>query len=102
MTLTVLAPYRSLSIGSHLIEYLVSTAALSPLVDAQEVYAHVWVANKDAMRFYKSRGFDTEMGELVENYYRRLRSATAKVVKRSVLRVRSLVSQAPEREQGNG
>ncbi|KAF3911221.1 hypothetical protein ABW20_dc0104149 [Dactylellina cionopaga] len=84
MTLAVLSPYRSLSIGSHLLDYIVSTAAKDPSIDADEAYAHVWVANDGALDFYRKQGFDVDGGALVRDYYRRLDPRDAKVVLRKI------------------
>ena len=45
------------------------------------VYAHVWEANTDALEWYVKRGFEVEKG-VVEGYYRKLRPAGARVVRR--------------------
>ncbi|KAF3918100.1 hypothetical protein ABW21_db0208058 [Orbilia brochopaga] len=84
MTLAVLAPYRSLSIGSHLVDYTLSTAAKDPLIDADEAYAHVWIANEGAFEFYRKLGFDVSTGAVVRDYYRRLDPRDAKVVSRKI------------------
>ena len=80
MTLAVLSPYRRMAVGTQLMKYILETAARHPLVNAQEAYAHVWVANEDALGFYKSLGFDTENGEVVDSYYRRLKPNQARIV----------------------
>ncbi|KAF3942384.1 hypothetical protein ABW19_dt0205760 [Dactylella cylindrospora] len=84
MTLAVLSPYRSLSIGTHLLDYIMSTAAKNPLINADEAYAHVWVANDGALEFYRKQGFDVTSGAVVHNYYRRLEPHDAKIVFRKV------------------
>ncbi|KAK6350350.1 hypothetical protein TWF696_006582 [Orbilia brochopaga] len=84
MTLAVLAPYRSLSIGSHLVNYILATAAKDPSIDADEAYAHVWVANEGAFEFYRKLGFDVSNGAVVRDYYRRLDPRDAKVVSRRI------------------
>ncbi|KAK6533263.1 hypothetical protein TWF694_002216 [Orbilia ellipsospora] len=84
MTLAVLSPYRSLSIGSHLLDYIVSTAARDPSIDADEAYAHVWVANDGALEFYRKQGFDTNSGAVVSDYYRRLEPRDARIVFRKI------------------
>ena len=49
----------------------------------KEVYAHVWEANEEAIKWYIKRGFD--VGEdVVEGYYRKLRPSGARVVRRRV------------------
>ncbi|KAF3905169.1 hypothetical protein AA313_de0202799 [Arthrobotrys entomopaga] len=84
MTLAVLSPYRSLSIGSHLLDYVVSTAAKDPSINADEAYAHVWVANDGALDFYRKQGFDTDSGAVVPGYYRRLEPRDARIVFRKI------------------
>lgn len=69
MTLGVLAPYRGGGIGSALLRRaLAACAEVAP--EAAEAYLHVQQGNDDALRFYARHGF--EVGETVENYYRRI------------------------------
>ncbi len=69
MTLCVLAPYRGGGIGSALLRRaLAACAEVAP--EAAEAYLHVQQGNDDALRFYARHGF--EVGETVENYYRRI------------------------------
>ncbi|EPS40529.1 hypothetical protein H072_5612 [Dactylellina haptotyla CBS 200.50] len=84
MTLAVLSPYRSLSIGSHLLDYIISIAAKDPSIDADEAYAHVWVANDGALDFYRKQGFDVNSGTVVQDYYRRLEPRDARIVFRKI------------------
>ncbi|KAK6526676.1 hypothetical protein TWF281_009879 [Arthrobotrys megalospora] len=84
MTLAVLSPYRSLSIGSHLLDYILSTAAKEPTIDADLAYAHVWVANDGALEFYRKQGFEVDSGPIVRDYYRRLEPRDARLVFRRI------------------
>ena len=85
-TLAVLSPYRSLGIATALLDAIVSTALThcpAHNINVKEVYAHVWEANEEAIRWYIKRGFD--VGEdVVEGYYRKLRPSGARVVRRRV------------------
>ncbi|KAK6333578.1 hypothetical protein TWF718_011386 [Orbilia javanica] len=89
MTLAVLSPYRSLSIGSHLLDYILSTAAKEPTIEADLAYAHVWVSNDGALEFYRKQGFEVDSGPIVRNYYRRLEPRDARLVFRGITCTRS-------------
>lgn len=93
MTLCTLSPYRHLGVGTQLI-----TSVLSAAVElgCSEVYAHVWEANTDALDWYRKRGFDVDSGEVVQGYYRKLRPAGARVVRRRVGIVDALVTAGRE------
>ncbi|KAK6348763.1 hypothetical protein TWF730_009534 [Orbilia blumenaviensis] len=84
MTLAVLSPYRSLSIGSHLLDYILSVAAKEPTIDADLAYAHVWVSNDGALEFYRKQGFEVDSGPVVRDYYRRLEPRDARLVSRRI------------------
>lgn len=81
MTLCTLSPYRHLGVGTQLITSILSAAVE---LGCTEVYAHVWEANTDALDWYRRRGFDVDGGEVVQGYYRKLKPAGAKVVRRRV------------------
>ncbi|KAK6508074.1 hypothetical protein TWF506_010180 [Arthrobotrys conoides] len=89
MTLAVLSPYRSLSIGSHLLDYILSIASKEPTIDADLAYAHVWVSNDGALEFYRKQGFEVDSGPIVRNYYRRLDPRDARLVFRRLMCTRS-------------
>lgn len=80
-TIGVLSPYRTLGIATALLEEVVEVAIREFGITA--VYAHVWEANTEALEWYVRRGFSVEKA-LVEGYYRRLRPAGARVVRRLV------------------
>lgn len=69
MTLGVLAPYRSRGIGSALLRRAMAAVADDDMV--VDAYLHVHVENEEAVVFYKRAGF--HVGELVENYYKKLK-----------------------------
>lgn len=69
-----------MGIGTALLEAVVRVAVRRYGVVA--VYAHVWEANAEALEWYRKRGF--EVGELEVGYYRRLKPAGARVVRRRV------------------
>ncbi|KAI9767081.1 MAG: hypothetical protein M1835_007086 [Candelina submexicana] len=79
-TLTLLAPYRGLGIGTALLDTIVQEAVTQH--GATSLYAHVWEKNEEALEWYTKRGF--EVGDAVEGYYRRLKPGGAKVVRRRV------------------
>ena len=65
------------------------------------VYAHVWESNTDALEWYVKRGFEVEKG-VVEGYYRKLRPAGARIVRRrlGVVDYLELKEGVGEREDG--
>ncbi|KAI8847962.1 acyl-CoA N-acyltransferase [Chytridium lagenaria] len=65
MTLGVLAPYRRLQIGTLLVESVISRCQADPYID--HFILHVQTTNREAIRFYKARGFRVE--ERVDGYY---------------------------------
>lgn len=79
-TLATLAPYRSLGVATALLDGAIATA-IRKYQHVTSVYAHVWEANTDALEWYVKRGFEVEKG-VVEGYYRKLRPAGARVVRR--------------------
>lgn len=85
-TLAVLSPYRSLGVATALLDAIVSTALIHyprQNIKIEEVYAHVWEANEEALEWYMKRGFEVG-GEVVVGYYRKLRPSGARVVRRRV------------------
>ncbi|KAL9086799.1 MAG: hypothetical protein Q9165_006946 [Trypethelium subeluteriae] len=77
-TLSVLAPYRRHGIASHLLKTLLVRAVADHGIE--EVQAHVWEANEDALEWYEGRGFVRV--EFEDGYYPRLRPTGAwRVVK---------------------
>lgn len=68
MTMGVLAPYRSMGVGSRLLERTLSMAAED--ANITEALLHVQANNKDAIRFYERFGFVVK--QTVKDYYKRL------------------------------
>lgn len=77
MTLCTLSPFRRLGVATALLQHLLDTAKAW---GADEVYAHVWESNYEALEWYKRRGFVVEDG-VFENYYRKLRPSGARIVR---------------------
>uniref|UniRef100_I1NPJ9 N-acetyltransferase domain-containing protein n=1 Tax=Oryza glaberrima TaxID=4538 RepID=I1NPJ9_ORYGL len=67
MTLGVLAPYRSLGIGSKLLNHVID---LCEKQNIPEIYLHVQTNNDDAIAFYKKFGF--EITKTIEKYYKNI------------------------------
>lgn len=85
-TLAVLSPYRSLGVATALLDAIVSIALIHypcQNIKVEEIYAHVWEANEEALEWYMKRGFEVG-GEVVVGYYRKLRPSGARVVRRRV------------------
>ncbi|KAK4695875.1 hypothetical protein P7C71_g1961, partial [Lecanoromycetidae sp. Uapishka_2] len=81
-TLATLAPYRSFGIASALLDITIRTS-ITHYEDVEEVYAHVWEANEEALEWYAKRGFVVEE-QVVEEYYRKLSPSGARLVRRRV------------------
>ena len=77
MTICVLSPFRRLGVASALLEDVLQTAEAWGV---DEVFAHVWQENEDALGWYRKRGFMVDEG-IVEGYYRKLRPNGARVVR---------------------
>ncbi|MCJ1336614.1 hypothetical protein MMC09_001892 [Bachmanniomyces sp. S44760] len=85
-TLAVLSPYRSRGIARDLLDSVISSAlSTSKETDwkVTEVYAHVWEANEEALRWYGKRGFKISE-DIEKEYYRRLKPSGARVVRRKI------------------
>ncbi|KAF2237924.1 hypothetical protein EV356DRAFT_529829 [Viridothelium virens] len=72
-TLAVLAPYRRHNIATHLLLTLLVRAVAD--YGIEEVQAHVWEANEEALAWYEARGFVRV--EFEDQYYRRLQPGGA-------------------------
>jgi len=77
MTICVLSPFRRLGVASALLEDVLHTAETWGV---DEVFAHVWQENGDALEWYRKRGFTVDEG-IVGGYYRKLRPDGARVVR---------------------
>lgn len=76
MTMGILAPYRSLGLGSFAIKSLLETASTSTAKPRlSSLYLHVQISNSDAKRFYERNGF-MEVG-VVEDYYKKIEPKAA-------------------------
>ena len=69
MTLGVLAPYRNRGVGRELLEGVLEHVD-TQMSSVSSIYLHVWVKNKEAMRFYEK--FDFVEKETVQGYYKRV------------------------------
>ncbi|KAF2689613.1 carbohydrate-binding module family 1 protein [Lentithecium fluviatile CBS 122367] len=76
-TISLLAPYRSHGIATHLLQRVVAKASEEHGVKC--VTAHVWEANEEGLEWYKKRGFEIIGKE--DAYYRKLKPSGA-VLKR--------------------
>lgn len=81
-TIAVLSPFRQLGLATHLLNSIISTI-IEHHHGVSSIYAHVWEANTEALEWYERRGFAVEEG-VVQDYYRRLKPAGAKVVRRRI------------------
>ena len=80
-TIGTLAPFRDLSLASHLLEETLRVA--QEQYGLKAVYAHVWEENGEALDWYYKRGFKIVQKE--EKYYKRLAPHTAAwLIKRDI------------------
>ncbi|TFK54234.1 acyl-CoA N-acyltransferase [Heliocybe sulcata] len=82
MTMGVLAPYRSLGLGSKGLQAILSAAAASSKPKISHVYLHVQVSNTAAKRFYERHGF-TEV-RVQENYYKKITPRDAWILEKAI------------------
>jgi len=79
-TIALLSPFRKLGIATCLLDSIIAS-----IVEHHDrttaIYAHVWEANFEALEWYERRGFAAE-GDIVKDYYRRLKPSGARVVRR--------------------
>ncbi|KAG8834687.1 hypothetical protein FRC17_007772 [Serendipita sp. 399] len=76
MTMGVLAPYRSLGLGTYAIKHLIDAASAStnkPYI--KSLYLHVQVSNDSAKKFYERNGFKET--KVVEDYYKKIEPKAA-------------------------
>jgi ribosomal protein S18 acetylase RimI-like enzyme len=78
--LGVLAPHRRQGIAAHLLDAVLDSALANYNVGS--IYAHVWEENQDGLEWYKKQGF--EVGELIQDYYRKLRPKGARIVRKKL------------------
>lgn len=84
-SLVLLSPYRRLGLAAAMLDAAVNAAASLPAhLDIGFVYAHVWTANEEALRWYLARGFVPDP-EPVRGYYFRLKPDTAWIVRRKLV-----------------
>ena len=81
MTLGVLAPYRDLGVGTHLLEHSLRVAMEDPNIE--EAYLHVQTSNDGAIRFYDKHGF--AITEMIPNYYKRIDPPDCYILHRSLV-----------------
>jgi ribosomal protein S18 acetylase RimI-like enzyme len=77
-TISLLAPYRSHGIATHLLRRIIVKASRDHGVKC--VTAHVWEANEDGLEWYKKRGFEIIGKE--DAYYRKLKPSGAVLVRK--------------------
>lgn len=77
-TISLLAPYRSHGIATHLLQQIAAKAV--ELHGIRCVTAHVWEANEDGLEWYKKRGFEIIGKE--DAYYHKLKPQGAILVRK--------------------
>ncbi|KAI0254001.1 acyl-CoA N-acyltransferase [Lactifluus subvellereus] len=82
LTMGVLAPYRSLGIGSYSLDMVLRAAAAHTKPQISRIYLHVQVSNDSAKHFYEQHGFK-ESG-IDEDYYKKIKPSGAWVLEREV------------------
>ncbi|KAH9986543.1 acyl-CoA N-acyltransferase [Russula compacta] len=82
LTMGVLAPYRSLGIGSYSLDDILRAAAAHTKPKICRIYLHVQVSNHGAKQFYERHGF-RESG-IDEGYYKKITPSGAWVLERDI------------------
>lgn len=77
-TISLLAPYRSHGIATHLLQRIAAKA--SELHGVRCITAHVWEVNEDGLEWYKKRGFEIIGRE--DAYYNKLKPSGAILVRK--------------------
>ncbi|KAF9482134.1 N-acetyltransferase NAT13 [Pholiota conissans] len=70
MTMGILAPYRSRTLGSQTLDLVLAAAAAHKKPKIDKIYLHVQVSNDDAKKFYERHGF-TEV-KIHKDYYKKI------------------------------
>jgi len=76
-----LQPYRSLGIGSHILNFILKAAASHIKPKINRIYLHVQVSNEAAKLFYERHGFK-ENG-IDERYYQKIRPSGAWILEKT-------------------
>jgi ribosomal protein S18 acetylase RimI-like enzyme len=79
-TISLLSPYRSHGIATHLLQRIAVKASEEHGV--KYITAHVWEANEDGLEWYKKRGFEIIGTE--ERYYGKLKPSGAVLVRKVI------------------
>lgn len=79
-TIALLSPFRRLGIATSLLNSIIESI-IAQHDRTTSIYAHVWEANSEALEWYERRGFAVE-GDVVKDYYQRLKPSGARVVRR--------------------
>ncbi|KAF9051122.1 N-acetyltransferase NAT13 [Hymenopellis radicata] len=80
MTMGVLAPYRSRTLGSQSLDLILATASTHKS-KINKIYLHVQVSNESAKKFYERHGFQ-EVG-VHANYYKKIAPHDAWVLEKA-------------------
>eukprot|EP01104_Vermistella_antarctica_P021519 TRINITY_DN9778_c0_g1_i1.p1 TRINITY_DN9778_c0_g1~~TRINITY_DN9778_c0_g1_i1.p1 ORF type:complete len:173 (-),score=37.35 TRINITY_DN9778_c0_g1_i1:55-543(-) len=81
MTLGVLSAYRHYGIGSKLLKYVLD-GVCKEFPEIKSIYLHVQTNNEEGLEFYKK--FDFEIGEKIEDYYKRIEPPHCFVVRKNL------------------
>ena len=81
-TIAILSPFRQLGIATGLLDNIVATI-IKYHDRVSTIYAHVWEANHEALKWYERRGFVVER-DLIKDYYRRLKPSGARIVRKTI------------------
>ncbi|KAH8654605.1 hypothetical protein BGZ60DRAFT_418866 [Tricladium varicosporioides] len=86
-SLALLSPYRNQGLAAAALDDVVTAAiAVSVAPDGvriQELYAHVWTENGEALEWYQKRGFRRDQYSIT-GYYRRLKPDGAWILRRRI------------------
>ncbi|KAI9509726.1 N-acetyltransferase NAT13 [Russula earlei] len=82
LTMGILAPYRSLGIGSYSMDVILQAATTHTKPKIGRIYLHVQVSNDGAKRFYERHGF--RASGIDEGYYKKITPSGAWVLERNI------------------
>lgn len=83
-SLALLSPYRSQGLASALLENVLQAVRHEQKnINITSIYAHVWTKNDEAIDWYSARNFKKE-GNVINDYYRRLKPDSAWLLRRRI------------------
>ena len=75
-------PYRSLGVGSQMLQQVLHAASASTKPKIDRIYLHVQVSNDGAKRFYERNGFVT--AGVDDSYYKKITPRGAWILEKAI------------------